>query len=1604
MLLVVSCTPKTASEGSNCDPGLMFDKSTRSCITDPTPQLPIATTSLISIEQDSAESFHDISYNNFDGDNVLSCSITSSTGGLRGTLKHDGVIYRALVSNLNGINYELNIVNDNFIIAGFENVSLSGNTITVRIREGETTSNQIASAINSDATVGLIMTATVSESVVLQTELSTSSFQGAYCDCINGQCRVYIQPVTGYVGTSRLTYTLTDDDGTSDPQTISVEISDKDDAPVTQDIAATGPYYEDVVGTVFLREGPLATDAYTDADGDDATSCTTSNLTGGISIISSCACVTGICYVQFQGASNASGPFSFDYTVSSNGLTSNTSTVSGMINAVNDLPTGSSISYDLNEEGLNGTSTNLSVTIPTGSDVETSAGALYYQYVSHDIPAALMPALPTDCLIGTTDSRTACSFIFDDEFNSYNGQTFSVVYKVVDGDSGESSNYTISIRFLETNDPPKNYGVADPVANFTFEESPTWDLSDTTSVTWNSTLGGWDVNLASYAGADVEDDANSVNLSYYIAPDADPDGIVSTDGTGSAGTLSHCMNLSGSDGLSDLTCLYTPSNANATTTGADTFYYVVRDSGGLYGDDNDDGDDNAVSFTITVNDNSDLPALCQFSTYSEKKSRYECGLGDCIGDGAPGFLPTSHTTESPLVYIDQSNGYCYQSTSTATFTRISSSIPDQKVGEGETIVISNIAINEGGDVSEDTENIHLNLDSSSLTISNTDLIKAENITFYWDSNGDGDYADGNDSTINNSFSVQELGVATDVAGDGRLKIEILPTSGETGSSTITFNICDTETTAITCLDTEVSFSVTVEPVSVSHGGWTKIKSSGVRSKITGTAIDQNLNCPYSLAKCDGGKPCYTSSSTTPNVEADIKGAIFKTSNACYVAKDLTSSGTTWEAITPFCAVTEVKNLSSNLRYNCTITGTDCEDSSGSDVACSGVSSGYPALTPKSLGTYYKDGSGVCYRAQTAMDATSWVVADLYQSDATNDCDTNLGGSCIGEGTPDASGLNLTAVDGTYYYDYQTGVSDSKRCWVYDSGWKNYPSVNEITIAWDAFAVSGAGAITGYNVYRRIPGEDFDYENPINLNTVSIVSNEFVDNGTNSRVPAAPGQVYYYEVRPIVDLGSSNTIEIQSNSSINELRLVSAPANQVFVHRWMMNKQACDLMNSTINRDRDYACPYVGYGDVNVTLRAPAESQLFGSDTVFDVERDLLVNKNEVGCPYTAIGCSNTQDGSCIGDDTPDNLSVGGSDGDFYYNRSAGTCYYRSGGSWAAYDGTVDLDNDSSSQYGDGFSSFLPPLANVDFIEANATCSNQTTPDVSGLTVSAFRLPSRLEQVAYSRWEFTNSFDDSDASVIEEGLAMNASQKCNSSSANGIDSAYVDGVLPLSSSRYSLPGTLSSSIRSVYTGSEQTSDCVSMFGVQDAIGNLSEWVDLRFSMDKTTNSEIRMTYASGISQSTTDGGVTTVFDNNDYQFDGDIGPCADLNTDGDCESDISPWLFETTSTYDADYFLIPWGLPIADKFLTDNPSDGALNYVAQIGSSGGITNNQLKDDALSVTTTSIADGSTLGSAVGGSFTSGGGAGVYSLFLTPTTFKSYEVGTRCVITIDDSDYSN
>lgn len=1669
LFFLYSCNPQEAKSTGECGTNEVFDQVKRSCITDETPRLPIGQTTLINLVENDPEKTFEIKYTDYDGDQVSQCTITDSQAGLRGYIKLQGVLYKTKVTDQSDLTYSLSLVHNPSIVPGAETVDVTAlPAIQINIAQGLTSSQQVVNAIKKHPILNTIIDAKVYNLFEFQQEVLSANFQGGLCECINGECSLTLEPATDFDGISKIDYFLTDSDGNSDLKTISIVIANNDQAPVVSDVSTINLVEDQVVTITFDIDSAYdgaslsAGKEIGDIDGDTITSCSISDLDSELNIASACVCNTTSCSVgilpnaNYASVSLAGNPnpdpdttrdnFTlFKYRVTANGKSSNLATVTGFVEEVNDRPTlGGTTNLNFAEEGDGNATTVWNFTLPQAKDVynETPDADIIYDEFGAT-PASTADYTISGCLDGT-NSESCTLTLIDPDFTG----TILIKYRVKDNQTAyyptsdtDSDAGVLIITISPTNDIPAH--AASTLISFSGNESETLD-PDTISLTTLAT------------GSDAE--TSPSDLKYYLA---DASGNILTSGAGSNGTLANCLNLDGS-GTSDLICDYTPTDGNFSGT-SQIFYYVIVD-------DNSPAATSAVRpFQITVNNQSDIPTICEYSRY-EEGTREECGINGCVGWGAPQFLPVSHTTENPVIYYDRKSGVCYQSTSTTNISTIIYNYAyDIIAGEKESIVKDKIIINEGGDSVEDSERVYIDL--TTLTSSNEVLIKKQNIQFtFTEEDGNIISFKGNDAT-----TVQYLGAGGADVGSGELKMEFVPSSGKTGTSKISFGIVDDGGKT-----QSVSFDVTVKPQSIIHEGWTKILAKGNKTDKDNIAIIKNSTCSYSLDKCNNGQSCVSSSFGSPSASADYAGVIYKTGNKCFFS---TAPGNNWEEFTSFCNISEVPRRDANTVAKCTYSLNQCDSGS----ACVSSATGSPTAKPDASGAVFRNGRGDCY-ISTGTTTSDWSLqsyscdyavgqcnsgndctgsgapafnADkegvFYRDSATGDCyqatDTagtwvlkndlydagttcSLGtnnASCISSVT-DTGGDGVDAADiesiiqaasntGKFFYN-STSVNnlgyednDNERCWYSDgTTWQQYSSTTEVAIAWNAFTSSGSGAISGHNIYRRRSGEEFDYNTSINKSVISASSREYIDNGTNSRMAPAPNQVYYYEVRPILTISGEDDLEVSTNTSLKNVRLISPPDNFVFAHRWMLNKKICELLKpgEELYEEFNYVCEYIGYGDTNkatvseffdddndtgtAKVAQNTYANLVGPSYIYDIGSDLLIQKHEMGCPYSSTDC-NTNDGSCIDNRAPTVSDGSGTGNQYFYNRSNGTCYHKSGaGAWASIS-NQSMDNGESG--GVGTAAYLPPVANISYTNANAICGAMAIPaGINGISGGAFsnnfELPSRKDQVAYSQWEITASFTNSNATTREEGLALNSASKCNASNASGLEFAFTDNDLPDSNTFYSLPGSQSSSIRSLYTGSEQTRLCESFVGVQDAIGNVAEWTTnyLQYGADfnfDTSNFSL-----------SNDGSSTLNATN--YGFDYTTGPCDDQDGDLDCiggtDIAMTSWSFLDTATYDSNRFMVPVGLPIVSNFST---VDSASPYALTIGTTSGITVDQLHNDFVQTNMSSFTAGQNGYLVSGGGYTDGTSAGTYAFELVEESIATRDdVGMRCILRIPEADY--
>ena len=724
-----------------------------------------------------------------------------------------------------------------------------------------------------------------------------------------------------------------------------------------------------------------------------------------------------------------------------------------------------------------------------------------------------------------------------------------------------------------------------------------------------------------------------------------------------------------------------------------------------------------------------------------------------------------------------------------------------------------------------------------------------------------------------------------------------------------------------------------------------------------------------------------------------------------------------------------------------------------DLAISVTSPVTVSVTLIGSGAVYVDSS--CSTATTSFTIGSGdSSASFYLKDTTNSTTGNLAASatgytsssfsyetnevssasCIGDNTPSTLKiLPREDKNSSYFYD-----KTNKECFYAEpdgdgSSWNQYNVTTDVTLEWDSFAMDGVGdfagvSVSGWNVYRRVTNQDYDYNNPLNSTIISSSTKKFTDD------TAVDSRVYYYQVRPI---DSKRSLPTPTREVISEVRIISPPPNMSFVHRWIANKEVCSLMGMDTSSslpyksylEKNYRCPYSGPGEFKTSSGGTSYENSSG-ETFYDLGSDLLVDQVELGCNYTlAPEC--TVNG-CIGAGAPDvKVGIPASDDLVYYDRSKAKCYYSDSNNWVEIDSMPAITNTFKQNVLDSANkSLLPPLTNISQSKAYDYCAARSNVSISGISPSAlnFKLPTRKEQIAYSAWD-TEAYTDSDIHTLEQGLQLNSSSKCNSYSASGLHDeqnqtfGYDNSESPNATNLYSIPATANSGIRSIYTGSilngayELTEDCKSRYGIQDVVGNVKEWVSDQFMCvgeDSTTADcendgsdsdycDYTCTALTGKNDLSHTGGTYTFgvnrLDSNNhdmsvsndtiyfrnYSLDGVVGPCRDSNSDFYCDAFLTSWTLDTKPYY-AERYIFPMGLPMNLQY----PSDYSFSRLSENNGSSYLflplistITDSLHDDKVNINSEAIYYDTEKrgGMATGGSYLDQEGAGRYSFDLVP-----------------------
>lgn len=402
---------------------------------------------------------------------------------------------------------------------------------------------------------------------------------------------------------------------------------------------------------------------------------------------------------------------------------------------------------------------------------------------------------------------------------------------------------------------------------------------------------------------------------------------------------------------------------------------------------------------------------------------------------------------------------------------------------------------------------------------------------------------------------------------------------------------------------------------------------------------------------------------------------------------------------------------------------------------------------------------------------------------------------------------------------------------------------------------------------------------------------------------------------------------------------------------------------------------------------------------------LATNANAPKCDYTFhVLCSETD---CFGENSPTTLNSPSSstlyvnDGGVvatFIDINSNTRYVSNGANtWTATPLAFTYANLSDSIKEQAYP-LLPPLVNLEQINANQVCSVRdalTSSSINGLSGGASissRLPRKVEQVGYSAWD--NSLSASSISGLETGSDLNSASRCNSNSASGFSSYFTDSALPGSAATFTLPGTASSSIRSLVTGSTQTASCVSRYGVQDHVGNIKEWAT-----DQVTCGTVSSCIGRRATDNTVDSGNDSFYDSStvQYAFDGSFGPCIDSDNNGSCDSTLGSWVISTES-YSSGRYAYPMSLPVRTSYTP-------TTYFYEIGPTSGIKSDDLHGDSININAGNIygTDGNCGGLTTGGDYNDGSQAGRYNTDIQACNTANVQTGLRCVQPITNSDYA-
>lgn len=288
----------------------------------------VSDTNIADFNEDEDETIT-ISYTDSDGDQATSCTLSSLdnvfvttpcsclSGSCNATIRS--------LPNQNGAGSLQYSVTANGVASNSATMTFNINAID----DPPSTFNMTASPINEEGTAQVTLKYSDPDGDKANTcavlNLSNVSIAST-CACGLGVCTVGVTADANFSGQATFNYRVTANDETSSLGTVTLSVINVDDPPVANTLYPNG-FPEDTNEEITL--------SYTDADSDEAASCTTSNLVN-VTTITPCSCTSGVCTTTVRSAENYFGSGSFDYFVTASDTNSNTATATLTITTVAD--------------------------------------------------------------------------------------------------------------------------------------------------------------------------------------------------------------------------------------------------------------------------------------------------------------------------------------------------------------------------------------------------------------------------------------------------------------------------------------------------------------------------------------------------------------------------------------------------------------------------------------------------------------------------------------------------------------------------------------------------------------------------------------------------------------------------------------------------------------------------------------------------------------------------------------------------------------------------------------------------------------------------------------------------------------------------------------------------------------------------------------------------------------------------------------------------------------------------------------------------------------------------------------------------------------------